>query len=130
MEFLEKIVDEHYLSKHLAADYEKRGRQVNISLSIETFAMLKAQSEHFGYTLSSYCATILDDAIYAVLKRVSENDGADVKALVAAALKETKNEYSKIGEQLPMWTRWDMFSEEKQQQIADYQSSIGNGESQ
>lgn len=130
MEFLEKIVDEHYLSKHLAADYEKRGRQVNISLSIETFAMLKAQSEHFGYTLSSYCATILDDAIYSVLKRVSANDGADVKALVAAALKETKNEYSKIGEQLPMWTRWDMFSEEKQQQIADYQSSIGNGESQ
>lgn len=130
MEFLEKIVDEHYLNKHLAADHEKRGRQVNISVSIETYAMLKAQSDHFGYTLSSYCATILDDAIYAVLKRVNENDGEDMKSLVSVALKETKNEYSKIGEQLPMWTRWDMFSPEKQQQMADYQAATGKGESQ
>lgn len=95
--FTKELIESHYSAKGQEETYPDRIRQINISVSIDTYAMLKVQAEHFGESLSSFCANELYDFSFDVLKEVSEIRKSDADLFIQNASLEAEEEAQKQG---------------------------------
>lgn len=91
LSFVEELIGSHYQTE-LGRPQLDRIRQINISVSIDAYAMLKAQSEHFGQSLSAYCADALNHLTHDVLGEVNKISNRDFNRLLSAAGKVASDE--------------------------------------
>lgn len=103
---IDRKIEGMYLHRFDVQEYEKRGKQINVSVSIDTYAMLKALSDHFRDSLSGFADDILSEQVGEILRKIADYDDGDAQSLFQKASDIVKEEAAKLGDDDP-WSRWN-----------------------